>query len=53
MAGCYGNSAEDRYFENKLMDYLDDTEPYCTNCGTQTEELENELCEDCFKDSEE
>lgn len=26
MTGCYGNSKEDRYFENKLNEYLDSME---------------------------
>lgn len=26
MAGCYGNSKEDRYFEQMLFDYLDSQE---------------------------
>lgn len=26
MAGCYGNSAEDRYYEKMLDDYLDSLE---------------------------
>lgn len=26
MAGCYGNSKEDRYFEKMLYDYLDEEE---------------------------
>lgn len=26
MAGCYGNSAEDRYWEQRLDDYLDSLE---------------------------
>lgn len=26
MAGCYGNDPEDRYFENKLFEYLEQTE---------------------------
>lgn len=26
MAGCYGNSAEDRYFETMLYHYLDEEE---------------------------
>jgi hypothetical protein len=25
MAGCYGNDPEDKYFENQLHKYLDDT----------------------------
>lgn len=28
MAGCYGNSAEDRYYESKLYDYLESQENY-------------------------
>ncbi len=27
MAGCYGNSAHDRYYENMLDDYLNGQEP--------------------------
>ena len=36
MAGCYGNSAEDRYFERMLDNYLD-----------QFDEEEEEVCPDC------
>ena len=29
MAGCYGNSQEDRYYERMLNKYLDDTYGDC------------------------
>ena len=56
MAGCYGNSAEDRYYEKQLDDYLDDlSEPWiCDRCGEiigeldDYEEVDNEiLCGNC------
>lgn len=44
MAGIYGSDPEDRYFEQQLMDYLDDEcEPVCEGC----EEYEKDcVCED-------
>ena len=32
MSGCFGSDPEDRYFENQLLNYLDDD--YCCDlCG--------------------
>tara|TARA_Y100000389_G_scaffold186982_1_gene207939 strand:+ start:779 stop:955 length:177 start_codon:yes stop_codon:yes gene_type:complete len=38
MAGCYGNSLEDRYFERMLDDYLDQYD----ECEEEEEEEEDE-----------
>ncbi len=52
MAGCFGSSREDRYFEAQLDRYLDslDFGP-CEECGahaeTQCVTCNKELCEDC------
>jgi len=42
MSGCYGNSPEDRYWEKRLLDYLDQP---CGLCG----EEDCECCADCEK----
>lgn len=51
MSGCYGNSPEDRYFESKLLDHLDN-EWQCSKCGGHFEmggyEIHGEMvCDDC------
>ena len=30
MSGCFGNDAEDKYFENQLLNH---TDPKCPECG--------------------
>lgn len=36
MAGCYGDDPEDKYFENRLMDHLDQYDKiYCDWCGAE------------------
>ena len=42
MAGTYGDSAEDKYFENKLLNHVDMGDDYCENCGQHSVE---EVCE--------
>ena len=39
MAGCYGGSAEDRYFEGKLFAYLESQEipSVCEDCEHATD----------------
>lgn len=54
MSGCYGNSPEDKYFENKMLNELSD-EYQCANCGGYFEmggyEVDGELwCDDCIED---
>lgn len=56
MAGCYGNDPEDKFFESKLMDYLDGDEmPRCEKCGNDYE-MENSDSRDpdtyCSRDCE-
>ena len=44
MSGCYGNSFEDKYWENRLMNYLDQYEiEECPKCH----EIDCEWCPDC------
>jgi len=44
MSGCYGGSREDRYFEDKLLKYLDDNDE-CPECG----EIDcDKVCYDCY-----
>ena len=44
MSGCYGNSQEDRHFENKLMEYLDQFDiDICPKCAQES----CEWCADC------
>jgi hypothetical protein len=31
MSGCYGNDPEDKYFENKLNEYLDERQDRTTD----------------------
>ena len=57
MSGCYGNSPEDKYFENKLLNELDE-EYKCAKCGGYFEtggyEVHGELfCDDCAELDEE
>ena len=34
MSGCFGNSPEDRYFENQLMNHLEEEDKICCHeCG--------------------
>ena len=49
MAGCYGNSSEDRYYERMLDRHLDsmdapetETRYVCPYCGNES--MENTLC---------
>ncbi len=46
MAGCYGNSKEDKYFEYMLYDYLDSLEDQEEEEDTFTEEEEREYWEE-------
>ena len=47
MAGCFGNSAYDRYLERQLYDYLDSLDnAECPNCGFK-------VCLDDFEEDEE
>lgn len=51
MSGCYGNSQEDKYFESKLLDHLDEGWK-CAKCGGYFEmggyEIHGEMvCDDC------
>lgn len=39
MAGCYGNSAEDRYFESMLDNYLDSLETIEDVYGDKADEI--------------
>lgn len=43
MSGCYGNDAEDRYFENKLISMDDDDYEKCEDCDMEYQSCE---CED-------
>jgi|WetSurMetagenome_2_1015567.scaffolds.fasta_scaffold2376906_1 DNA-directed RNA polymerase subunit RPC12/RpoP len=50
MSGCYGNSPEDRYFENRLSEMDDNL--HCPECGWRgdvddIEWLEEEECYIC------
>lgn len=49
MTGCYGSSKEDRHFENKLLDHLDDSyeAPCVCDCGEIFELDEGNGCECC------
>lgn len=38
MSGCYGNSVEDRYFEQQLFDFLDKVYPEEVEDGDYYEE---------------
>ena len=51
MAGCFGNSAEDRYFEKQLNDYLDSQEIHsvCEECELE-DEKEWQECGKCADD---
>lgn len=44
MSGCFGDSAEDRFFERQLTNYLEELECECNTmaCNCYTEENENE-----------
>lgn len=44
MAGCYGNSFEDRYWESRLFDYLDEEED---------DDDEKDVWEDCLFNQDE
>jgi len=46
MAGCYGNTAEDRYFEAQLDRYLDSTYPDEFTTPEQVEEAEADFLDD-------
>lgn len=66
MAGCYGNSAEDRYYEKMLDDHLDEEERReeeedyaCELCGSTTnlncQNLPDQkeptvICDACYED---
>ncbi len=44
MAGCYGNSAEDRYWEKRLDDYLESQTSYDEIYGDEaTEQIDDEI----------
>jgi len=56
MAGCFGNHPVDRWIEQQLHDYLNDSELlYCDRCGFESweddfdydEEIEKLICPDC------
>ena len=47
MAGCFGESKEDRHFEKELDDYLDSQNPeYCT-CDPEEREDDEGFCTEC------
>lgn len=39
MAGCFGSSAEDRYFESQLDDWLDSQEPITDKYGDKARDI--------------
>lgn len=39
MAGCFGSSAEDRYFERQLDDWLDSQESFTDKYGDQARDI--------------
>jgi len=50
MAGCYGNSPEDRYFETQLNHYLEESYPREFGEGEELNELELAEAEDDYNE---
>lgn len=41
MSGCYGGDPEDRYFEDKLLNFLDENETdLCLSCGAYIDQCD-------------